>query len=74
MTIVFVPPLIALLLSKEQEKGSRLTEEEVLSIRDDATAIIVDTEVALKMAEDRGYRDIDPDNCWAEWCNFKGEI
>ncbi|MBB3307113.1 hypothetical protein FHW71_003701 [Enterobacter sp. Sphag1F] len=42
MTIVFVPSLIALLLSKADEKGSPLTELEVLGIRDNATAISVD--------------------------------
>lgn len=50
MTIVFVPSLIALLLSKADEKGSPLTELEVLVIR-----------------------DIDPENCWAEWLAFMSE-
>ncbi|ADU69472.1 conserved hypothetical protein [Pantoea sp. At-9b] len=73
MSIVFVPPLIALLLSKETEKGSPLTEDEVNSIRDNATAINVDSDIALAMAESRGYRDISPDNCWSEWSDFRNE-
>ncbi|MRT26943.1 hypothetical protein GJV14_23545 [Enterobacteriaceae bacterium RIT697] len=73
MTIVFVPSLIALLLSKADEKGSPLTELEVLDIRDNATAIYVDAEAPLSMSESRGYRDIDPENCWAEWLAFMSE-
>ena len=73
MSIIFVPPLITLLLSWESEKGSPLTEDEVNSIRDDATAISLDSETALAMAESRGYRDIDPENCWAEWLAFRSD-
>ncbi|KHJ69691.1 hypothetical protein QU24_02210 [Pantoea rodasii] len=73
MTIVFIPPLVTLLLSKEQEKGSSLTEEDVNSIRDNATAIVLDRDAALTLAESRGYRDIDPENCWSEWASFRGE-
>lgn len=73
MTIVFIPPLVTLLLSKEQEKGSSLTEEDVNSIRDNATAVVVDRDAALALAESRGYRDIDPENCWSEWARFRGE-
>ena len=64
MTIVFIPPLITLLLSKEQEQGSPLTEEDVIRVRDNATAIVVDSDAARALAESRGYRDIDPENCW----------
>lgn len=71
MSIVFIPPLIALLLNKEREKGSPLTEDEVNNIRDNA-AISLDREAALAMAESRGYRDINPENCWEEWIEFKG--
>ncbi len=71
MSIVFVPPLIALLLSKENEKGVPLTKEEVNSIRDNATAIVVESDVATAMAESREYRDINPENCWAEWSDFR---
>ncbi|WP_337022482.1 MULTISPECIES: hypothetical protein [unclassified Pantoea] len=71
MSIVFVPPLIALLLSKEKEKGTSLTEEEVLTIRDNATAIAVDNDVAASMAQSRGYRDINPENCWEAWCELR---
>lgn len=73
MTIVFIPSLISLLISKAEEKGSPLSEEEVLNIRDTATAIRLDAEAALSMIESRGYQDIDPENCWDEWIAFRKE-
>jgi len=71
MSIVFVPPLITLLLSKETEKGFPLTEDEVNSIRDNATVIAVDANTALALVENRGYRDINPEKCWEEWIDFR---
>ncbi|WP_260467641.1 hypothetical protein [Pantoea dispersa] len=52
---------------------SDLFNKAVNSIRDDATALSLDSETALAMAESRGYRDIDPKNCWAEWLAFRSD-
>jgi len=71
--VLFIPSLISLLVSKAEEKGSPLTEEEVLAIRDNATAIVTDAEGILAVTERRGYKDIDPENCWNEWLAFRGE-
>ena len=68
--VLFIPSLISLLVSKAEEKGSPLTEEEVLAIRDNATAIVTDAEGVLAVAERRGYQDIDPEYCWEEWLEF----
>jgi hypothetical protein len=68
--VLFIPSLISLLVSKAEEKGSPLTEEEVLDIRDNATAIVTDAEGVLALAERRGYQDIDPEHCWEEWLDF----
>jgi len=68
--VLFIPSLISLLVSKAEEKGSPLTEEEVLAIRDNATAIVTDAEGVLAVAERRGYQDIDPEHCWKEWLDF----
>lgn len=68
--IVFIPPLVAVLLARETEKGVALTEEEVLSLRDNSTCMELPEEVAAAMAKERGYRDIDPENVWEEWKNF----
>ncbi|MFL6614126.1 MAG: hypothetical protein ACJ8LD_10495 [Pantoea agglomerans] len=70
MIVLFIPSLISLLVSKAEEKGSPLTEEEVLAIRDNATAIVTDAEGALAVVERRGYQDIDPEHCWEEWLDF----
>jgi len=68
--VLFIPSLISLLVSKAEEKGSPLTEEEVLAIRDNATAIVTDAEGVLAVAQRRGYQDIDPEHCWEEWQDF----
>lgn len=70
MIVLFIPSLISLLVSKAEEKGSPLTEEEVLAIRDNATAIVTDAEGVLAVAERRGYQDIDTEHCWEEWLDF----
>jgi hypothetical protein len=59
----FIPPLAMLLARAESSKGGRLTESEILRIRDDAACIMMDPEDAAKMAETRGYRDVEPENC-----------
>jgi hypothetical protein len=64
---VFIPPLAATLANREREKGSPLTEAEVLSIRDKSVAMMMRQSHAEQMAQKRGYRDIDPRNCWVEW-------
>lgn len=46
------------------------SEEDVLAIRDNATAIVTDAEGVLAVAERRGYQDIDPEHCWEEWLDF----
>jgi hypothetical protein len=71
MTIVFIPALVAVLVAKENEAGRELTCEEVVSIRDSATAIRVTIEVAQDMVRERGYLDIDPENVWEEWLFYK---
>ncbi|MBT1868805.1 hypothetical protein KK010_02435 [Enterobacter mori] len=71
MTIVFFPALVVVLLSKERETGRELTQQEVESIRDSATAIRVPVDVAKEMINERGYLDIDPEDVWEEWLLYK---
>lgn len=66
--IVFcIPSLVATLLSREREKGSPLTEEEVIDIRDNAPAKRLTLAEAGAVEARRGYKDIDPERCWEEW-------
>lgn len=67
LVFVFMPSLVATLLNRERAKGSALTEAEVLAIRDGAQVVASPPDVALKVEEGRGYKDIDPERCWEEW-------
>lgn len=69
-----VPSLVATLLNRERTKGSPLTEEEVIQIRDTCPAIAMPPDVARKVDESRGYLDIDPENCWEEWQRVRLEL
>ena len=63
----FVPALALLLRQAEEAKGSPLTRAEVLQVRDKGTCMMLRSSVALEMEEKRGFRDIDPEDCWEEW-------
>ncbi|WP_144377126.1 hypothetical protein [Mesorhizobium amorphae] len=69
-----VPSLVAILLSREREKGRPLTEEEVIEIRNSCAVIAMPPDVARRMDEERGYLDIDPENCWLEWQQARREL
>jgi hypothetical protein len=69
-----VPALVAVLLNKEKEKGSPLTEAEVLEIRDNAVCIMMPISVVAKMEESRGYPDIDPEHAWEHWLEARIEL
>ena len=63
----FIPSLAATLLSVEKKYGQPLTEAQVNAIRDKAT-VMISSEQAAKVVEDRrGYKDINPKDCWHEW-------
>ncbi len=74
LVIYCVPSLVATLLNREQAKGSPLTEEEVIQIRDGCPAIALRPETAKEMDEKRGYKDINPDYCWEEWQEARKEL
>jgi hypothetical protein len=65
-TVAAIPSLVSTLLAAERNKGSPLTEAEVLRIRDNAGVLVLPDKGEL-LELDRGYRDIDPNNCWMEW-------
>lgn len=67
LVIYPMPSLVATLLNREQAKGSPLTEAEVIEIRDGCHSIAVPIEVPAKMDAERGYQDIDPEQCWEQW-------
>ncbi len=71
---VFIPSLSAVLIAAEDTKGEPLTNDEVLSIRDSAACIMMTPTDVAKLAESRGYDDIDPENCWYEWQMLRREL
>jgi hypothetical protein len=74
MIPVFIPSLLSALRSREQSKGSGLTEAEVLRIRDQAVSMRLRLSEAAKLVKSRGYDDIDPDHCWEEWQRVRKEL
>ncbi len=63
---VFIPALGLILAQAEKLKGSRLTEEEVLAVRDKAVCIMMPPDRAREFAATRP-RDVHPDSCWPDW-------
>ena len=62
-----IPPLIALLTALQEERGTDLSEAEVLSHRDNAVCMVVSLDVAATMTASRGYDDLDLRNVWSDW-------
>lgn len=67
LVIYPMPSLVSTLLNREQAKGSPLTEAEVIQIRNGCPAAAIPFDVAQKIDAERGYKDIDPEDCWAQW-------
>jgi len=74
LQIVPIPALVAILLNREDEKGSRLTQEEVLNIRDNCDCVAMPLHALNEIIEARGYVDIDPDNVWEAWSVVRSEL
>jgi hypothetical protein len=66
-----IPALSYLLLQFEKQKGSTLSEAEVIEVRDKAVCIMLPVSKKHVMDEKRGYKDINPENVWPEWQAFR---
>ena len=64
---VFTPALVALLIHAEELKGSPLTPNQVIAIRDEANCVMMPLAAKAGLDDERGYPDIDPEQCWEEW-------
>jgi uncharacterized protein YegJ (DUF2314 family) len=69
-----MPALVVLLVHAEDEKGSPLTQAEVHAIRDKGECVMGYADVVAKLEETRGYRDVDPENCWHDWQMARREM
>lgn len=67
LCLVFVPALVSQLKAAEDRKGSPLSEDEALEIRDNATAIAVPFSAAFALETERGFEDIVAEECWEQW-------
>ena len=63
----FIPALVALLIRAEELHGSPITRDQVIAIRDNANCVLVPLSIKARMEEERGYADIDPEQCWEDW-------
>jgi hypothetical protein len=71
---VFIPPLVTVLAHAEAQNPGRLTQAEVLAIRDRSVCLMLPEEQARALIARRGP-DIDPENCWADWQQIQeGEV
>jgi hypothetical protein len=71
---VFIPALVVLLHHAERQKGSPLTESEVLAIRDSGVCMMMAVERAIALDEKRGYNDIDPERVWEQWQEARAQF
>jgi len=62
-----IPALVVILLSVEKKKGSPLTEQEVVALRDKITVVVTAPADAKAVDDGRGYKDIDPSHAWEAW-------
>lgn len=69
-----IPALIAILINKEREKGSPLSQSEVLEIRDNAVCMMLPISAKEKMEESRGYPDLNPEYVWEQWQEARIEL
>lgn len=71
---VFIPPLAACLAKAEDLKKAPLTAEEVVKIRNSAVCMMMAPEEAEKLTTSRGYRDVAPEDCWADWHRLRVQL
>ena len=71
---LFVPALAVILGAKEKDIGRSLKEEEVVALRDGAACITVPAPEVIAVSESRGFVDVDPENCWADWHRLQVQL
>lgn len=69
----YVPSLLYMLKNHEITKGSDLTKEEVIDICDQSICMYVTKLRKAELDKQAGYKDINPEKCWEEWCSYKNK-
>jgi hypothetical protein len=70
----FMPPLALMLANAERTKGGPLTEAEALKLRDKSPCIMMEATDIRTLDASRGYRDVNPENIWADWHRLRAQI
>ena len=71
---VFMPSLVSVLFRHERDKGSPLSEDEVIIIRGKCVVVMLPQSAAAEVTQKRGYADIDPKRCWSEWQRVRTQL
>jgi hypothetical protein len=71
---VFTPSLASVLFGCELEKGRPLTREEVIAIRHKSSTVLFRRSEAFRLANQRGYDDVDPVRCWETWQKLRKKL
>src|SRR5215471_17005449 len=71
---VFIPPLAFTLREAERQQGRALTAEDAEQIREQATCMMMPPSEAKRLAASRGFRDVDPEDVWADWHRLKVQV
>jgi hypothetical protein len=64
---VIIPPLVAMLMAAERQKGTPLERNEVEAIAAQSPALMMELAHALELEKSRGYADIDPELAYEQW-------
>lgn len=43
-------------------------------MRDTATAVVLSRSIAEASVQGRGYDDLDPEQCWEQWQEVRGQL
>jgi hypothetical protein len=73
LAVLFMPSLAALLTRAEELKGSPLTEEQVIRVRDASQAVVTRADAAAATVEQRGYAEVDRLRPWETWRAIRGQ-
>ena len=71
---VFVPSLLTVLGSHENEKRRALSQNEVEELVDRSVVVLLTGNAAEELEVSRGYVDIDPESAYSEWIVRKFEV
>jgi hypothetical protein len=71
---VFMPALVALLISAEELNGAPLTRNQAMAIRDNANCVMLPPSARAEIEQERGYADIDPEQCWEQWLTVREKL